>query len=170
MSQSDPPAVWWAAKVRQFLRHLFGRVTPAERAQLARWLTADQLALFDSMHRADRRHGLDVVASLRRQGHDDPALLLAGLLHDCGKARWVGVWHRVGWSLGARYGRRARALSAWLPGFGRAYANLDEHAARSAQLAFAAGCGELVAELIRQQDERSGSPLAEALRLADEAN
>lgn len=170
MSLSDPAAVWWAAKVRQFLRHLLGRVAPAERAQLRGWLTADQLALFDAMHRADRRHGLDVLASLRRQGHDQPDLLLAGLLHDCGKGRWVGAWHRVGWSLGERYGSRVRALSAWLPGFRRAYASLDQHAERSAQLARAAGCSELVAELIRHQDERSDSVLGEALRLADEAN
>lgn len=170
MSLSDPPAVWWAAKVRQFARHLVGRVHAPERAALRGWLSADQLVLFEQMHRADQRHGLDVVAFLRRHGHTDPDLLLAGLLHDCGKGRWVGVWHRVGWSLGQRYGRRVRALGARLPGFARAYANLDHHAARSAELALAAGCSELTAQLIRQQDERSELPLAEALRLADEAN
>lgn len=170
MSLADPVAVWWAAKLRQFLRHLLGRVSRAERAALAEWLTPDQLVLFDAMHRADRRHGLDVVASLRRHGHADHDLLVAGLLHDCGKGRWVGVWHRVGWSLGQRYGRRVRAIGALLPGFRRAYDNLDNHASRSADLAAAAGCSALTAELIRQQDARSESALGEALRLADEAN
>ena len=41
----------------------------AEREALAGWLTPAQLALFDGMHRADQRHGLDVVASLRADGH-----------------------------------------------------------------------------------------------------
>ena len=170
MSLSDPAGAWWSAKTRQLLRHLLGHVRRAERAELAGWLAPAQLALFDAMHRADRRHGLDVVAALRRAGHTEPELLLAGLLHDCGKGRWVGAWHRVGWSLGQRYGGRARALSSWLPGFGRAYANLDEHAARSGELARQAGCGELVVELILHQDERTGSTLGEALRLADEAS
>jgi hypothetical protein len=162
--------VWWAAKVRQFARHLTGRVSARERAALAGWLTPAQLDLFGAMHRADQRHGLDVVAALRRQGHDLPDLLLAGLLHDCGKARWVGVWHRVGWSLGQRYGRRVRALGARLPGFVAAYADLDGHAERSAELALASGCSSLTAELIRHQDEPSDSALGEALRLADEAS
>ena len=63
-------ASWWASKVRQFRTHLRARVTPEERAALATWTTAPQLALFDSMHVADRRHGLDVVASLRADGVD----------------------------------------------------------------------------------------------------
>lgn len=163
-------ALWWATKSRQFMRHLLGRVSSAERAALEAWLTPEQLVLFDAMHRADRRHGLDVVASLRRGGHVDPDLLVAGLLHDCGKGRWVGVWHRVGWSLGQRYGRPMRAVGERLPGFARAFASLDNHAARSADLALAAGCSELTAQLIRHQDEPADSPLGEALRLADEAN
>ena len=51
-------ASWWACKVRQFRAHLRARVRPEERAALATWLSPPQLALFDSMHRADRRHGL----------------------------------------------------------------------------------------------------------------
>ena len=35
--------------------------------------------------RADQRHGLDVVAALRADGHDAPDLLLAGLFHDASK-------------------------------------------------------------------------------------
>ena len=61
------------------------RVAPEERAALVTWTTPAQLALFDSMHVADRRHGLDVVASLRADGVRDDDVLLAGLLHDAGK-------------------------------------------------------------------------------------
>lgn len=160
---------WWAAKVRQFGRHLGGRVSPAERATLAQWLIPAQLALFESMHPADQRHGLDVVASLRAAGHDDPDVLLAGLLHDSGKGRSVGLWHRVGWSLGEHYGPRARRALERLPGFAVAFRRMDDHAARSAELALAAGCSARAAELIRSQAHPS-DPVGEALRLADEAN
>lgn len=161
---------WWAGKVRQFGRHLAGRVSSAERTGLAAWLTPAELELFDSMHRADQRHGLDVVRTLREQGLDDPDLLLAGLLHDCAKGRRVGLWHRVAWSLADRYGSRVRAVARRLPGFDEALRTLDEHPERSAELALAAGCGPRTAELIRHQSDPTDEPLAAALRLADHAN
>ncbi|HET9082932.1 MAG TPA: hypothetical protein VFN41_00910, partial [Candidatus Limnocylindrales bacterium] len=74
-----------------------------ERAELIDWLTPQQLALFDSMHIADQRHGLDVVATLRADGVADDDVLLAGLLHDAGKGQ-IGVWPRVAYSLGQAYG------------------------------------------------------------------
>ena len=73
--------------------------TPGERAALVAWTTPAQLALFDAMHVADRRHGLDVVASLRADGVTEPDVLVAGLLHDAGKGD-TGVWPRVAYTLG----------------------------------------------------------------------
>lgn len=67
---------------------------PPERSGLEAWLTDSQLALFDGMHVADRRHGLDVVATLRADGVSDAEVLLAGLLHDAGKGP-TGIWPRV---------------------------------------------------------------------------
>lgn len=159
---------WWAGKVRQSWRHSTGRVTAAERAALGGWLTAAQTALFESMPRADQRHGLDVVAALRTAGHRDPELLLAGLLHDCGKGPSVRLWHRVAWSLGERYGTAISSLTARLPGFARAYDRIRLHAERSAELAVRAGCTPRTASLIRHQAEPMEPVLGEALRLADE--
>jgi hypothetical protein len=161
---------WWLNKARQLGRHLLGKVSVSERAALAAWLTPRQLELFERMHRADQRHGLDVVRALRAAGHSDPELLLAGLLHDSGKHAWVGVWHRVGWSLAERYGSAMRRAWTLLPGFGRAFESLDGHAERSAELALAAGCSPRVGELIRHQSDPAGDPLGEALRFADEAS
>jgi hypothetical protein len=161
---------WWPTKVRQFFRHLFGRVGARELSELAGWLTADQMALFKSMHRADQRHGLDVVRALRKAGRDEPDLVLAGLLHDAGKGKAVGVWHRVGWSVGEHYGPRLRSLVIRLPGFRRAFDALDSHADVSAELALQAGCSQLCAELIRHQEEPVDATLGVALRLADEAS
>lgn len=161
---------WWAGKVRQFRRHLLGRVTSAERAALDAWLTPKQRDLFERMHSADQRHGLDVLRHLREAGQDDPDLLLAGLLHDAGKGPEVGLWHRVAWSLGERYGRRVTRVTSRLPGFTAAFARIAQHADRSATLARAAGCTPRTVELIRNQAAPLDPVHGEALRLADEAS
>lgn len=162
---------WWAAKVRQAERHVRGRVSPAERAELEAWLEPGQLALFDSMHRADQRHGLDVVALLLADGHrEDRELLLAALLHDCAKGREVRLRHRVAWSLGERYGAWVHEVARPLPGFRDAFERLREHADGSARLARQAGCSERTAELIRHQAAPLDPVAGRALQLADEAS
>lgn len=164
-------AGWWAGKARQFVRHVTGRVTPAERSGLTTWLTPAQADLFEAMHRADQRHGLDVVAALRASGHaDDRELLLAGLLHDASKGPTVGVWPRVAWSLGEHYGSTVEAALARLPGFRAAFGILRDHAERSAELAAAAGCSARTVDLIRHQSRPADPVAGEALRLADEAS
>jgi hypothetical protein len=162
-------ASWWAGKVRQFRTHLRASVSPGERAELAAWTTPAQLALFDTMHVADRRHGLDVVASLRAEGGTDPDLLLAGLLHDAGKGD-TGIWPRVVYSLGQRYGTWIWSVGRRLPGFAAALERLRTHAETSAALALRAGCSARAADLIRYQDDPRDPVAGVALRVADEAN
>lgn len=163
------PASWWGSKARQFRAHLRASVTPAERDGLASWTTPAQRALFDSMHLADRRHGLDVVASLRVDGVGERDVLLAGLLHDAGKGR-TGVWPRVAYSLGSRYGAWVWRVAGVLPGFRGSLERLRTHAETSATLAAAAGCSVRTVELIRHQDAPTDPEFGELLRLADEAN
>jgi len=162
-------ASWWAGKVRQFRSHLRASVSPGERAGLATWTTPAQLALFDSMHIADRRHGLDVVSSLRADGATDLDLLLAGLLHDAGKGD-TGIWPRVAYSLGQHYGTWIWSVSRAVPGFGPAIDRLRTHAETSAALALGAGCSVRAADLIRYQDDPRDPVAGERLRVADEAN
>jgi hypothetical protein len=161
---------WWAGRIRQTRRHLGAHVSAAERDALEAWLTAPQLALFASMHRADQRHGLDVVAHLRADGHAEDELLLAGLLHDCAKGPGVRLAHRVAWALGQRYGGWVLRLAAPLPGSRVAFARLRDHAEASARLAAAAGCPSRTVELIRHQDDPVDPVAGYALRLADEAS
>ena len=160
---------WWASKVRQFRAHLRASVGAEERAGLVTWTTSAQLALFDGMHVADRRHGLDVVASLRAEGVTGSDLLMAGLLHDAGKGQ-TGVLPRVAYSLGQRYGTWVWRAAAIVPGFGSALARLRSHAETSAAMAAAAGCSARTVALIRDQDAPTDAEFGELLRLADEAN
>jgi hypothetical protein len=121
------------------------------------------------MHIADRRHGLDVVATLRADGVTEPDVLVAGLLHDAGKGD-TGVWPRVAYSLGQRYGSWAWQLASIVPRWGRAIERLRTHAVTSADLALVAGCSDRTVALIRDQDAPRDTEFGEILRLADEAN
>ena len=140
-----------------------------ERAGLADWLSPEQLQLFDSMHVADRRHGLDVVVTLRREGTTDPDLLVAGLLHDSGKGQ-TGVLPRVAYALGQAYGSWVWRLARVVPTWRAPLERLTVHAEASARLAEAAGCSPRTVELIRHQDAPVDPDAGRALQLADEAN
>jgi hypothetical protein len=144
-------------------------VSTADRSELAGWLTPGQLALYDAQPAGDRRHGLDVLASLRSAGTGDKDVLVAGLLHDCGKGRNVRLPHRVLWSMSRRYGEWITRIFSPLPTFGTGLAGLRDHATSSAELAEKAGCSARTVELIRNQE----APTDDAGRLllaADEAN
>jgi hypothetical protein len=163
------PISFWGSKVRQFRAHRGARVSVEERVALQTWLGPEQLALFDGMHVADQRHGLDVVATLGDQGVTDQDLLLAGLLHDAGKGD-TGLWPRVAFSLGQEYGSWIWRLAGVLPGFRDALARLRDHADASARLAAAAGCSPRTVELIRHQGAPRDGDAGARLKLADEAN
>lgn len=162
-------AGWWAGNVRQAKRHVLARVPARERDSLAAWLSPAQLAVFDGMHAADRRHGLDVAAALRAGGTDDPEVLLAGLLHDAGKGD-TSLVPRVVFSLGQARMTWVERLVGWLPGMRRSLVRLREHAEVSAQMAEAAGCSARTVELIRWQSDPRDPEAGERLRLADEAS
>lgn len=160
---------WWLTKVRQTVRHLLARVPARERDAVASWLSPAQLAMFDGMHVADRRHGLDVVAALRAGGESDPEVLLAGLLHDAGKGD-AGMIPRIVHALRqAGLGWVATLVGRW-PGMRETLRRLHDHAELSAQLAESAGCSARTVELIRWQDDPHDPEAGERLRLADEAN
>ena len=162
-------ASWWAAKVRQTVTHVRARVKPAERDGLVTWLSPAQLAVFESMHIADRRHGLDVVASLRAEGVTEPEVLVAGLLHDCGKGD-AGLIPRIVWSLGEAFGGWVTRVAGIVPGMRGTLDRLRTHAERSAELAASAGCSPFTVDLIRHQDAPVDLRFGPLLKLADEAN
>lgn len=168
-SAEDRRPGWWSEKVRQTLAHVRASVAPGERAALAAWCGPDLLALFDAMHVADRRHGLDVVARLRAEGVTDDEVLVAGLLHDCAKGD-TGVLPRIAYSLGERYGEWVWRVAGLLPGWRGALERLRVHAGASAALAAGGGCSARTVELIRHQDAPVDPIMGRLLKLADEAS
>jgi hypothetical protein len=160
---------WWASKIRRTWAYARAGVSAAERNELSEWLEPRQLELFDRMLTADRRHCLDVVTDLRGFGVVDRDLLVAGLLHDCGKGPRTRLVHRVAWSLGQRYGAWIWRASSHLPTFRAGLVGLRDHSGRSADLAEAAGCSPRTVELIRNQ-ERPTDDDGRLLLAADEEN
>lgn len=157
-------------RVRQFFRAVAAHLVPltdVERAEAYAILPETARPLFDAMPRNDQRHSLAVLRALRAQGHDEPALFQAALLHDAAKAAaGLTLLHRVAIVLLKAF--RPQVLLAWtaLPQPARrdlrypfwAHAN---HPARGAALAAASGCDPLAVALIRHHQE----PVA--LRTAD---
>ena len=140
-----------------------------ERRALDAWTTPAQAALFDSMHVADRRHGLDVVDALRRAGVTDRDVLVAGLLHDAGKGD-TGVLPRVAFSLGQAWGSWVWQFASAVPGWRAPLRRLRDHAELSAALAAGAGCSPRTVSLIRYQDDPRDPEFGALLKLADESN
>jgi hypothetical protein len=136
---------------------------------LAAWTTPGELALFDAQHVADRRHGLDVVAYLRRAGVRDRDVLAAGLLHDCAKGD-TGFGPRIAWSLGERFGEWVLVPARLVPGWPTAVDRLRDHAEASATLVEEAGLPRRAVELVRHQASPLDPAYGALFHAADEAS
>lgn len=157
-------------RVLQFIGHLMARVDPGEIEVARRLLPDSAWPLFTEMPTADRRHALDVVASLAAAGERDPDLLAAALLHDAAKGHRMRLWHRVaGVLLQTLIPRALARLASPDEGSWRYPFHLYlHHAALSADAALAAGCSPRAAAFIRGSAEPADTALAAALHRADE--
>jgi len=156
------------SRVRQFLAAVRARVSDDEMAVLEQHLDPSQRELFWEMSPIDQRHCLDVFNNLLQQGHSDPDLLRAALLHDVGK-RGIRLWHRVASVLlEAFWPALLEKLAvnhpqSWLYGF---YI-YRYHADLSAELAERSGCSPSVVELVRGHHTPSENEQAQALWESD---
>jgi len=159
-------------RLSQFFRALTARLTPEERALVAAALSPNELRLFERMPHHDQRHCLDVFRLLRRGGYDDPLLLRAALLHDCGKVdddgRPIPLLY---YGLFVMLKRVAPALYIWAARVGRGplwpFAIHAAHDQRSARLAEAAGSPPELVATLHDYAERRITERTRALSWAD---
>ena len=159
-------------RLLQLFTALTARLTPKERALVAAVLSQAELRLFERMPQHDQRHCLDVYRLLLRGGYDDPLLLRAALLHDCGKVddhgRPIPLLY---YGLFVVLKRVAPALYAWAVRDGRGplhpFAIHATHDERSARMAAAAGSPPELVATLRDYAERRMTERTRALSWAD---
>jgi len=159
-------------RLLQLFTALTARLTPEERALVAAVLSQAELRLFERMPQHDQRHCLDVYRLLLRGGYDDPLLLRAALLHDCGKVddhgRPIPLLY---YGLFVVLKRVAPALYAWAVRDGRGplhpFAIHATHDERSARMAAAAGSPPELVATLRDYAERRMTERTRALSWAD---
>ena len=155
---------------RQFFGSLRPRIDEALLADATALLSEGERELFDSMTPRDRQHCLAVYQRLRDDGHDDPDLLRAALLHDAGKGE-IALWHRVAFVV-LEAGAPGLLGKVVRPGDGRGWREslyrCLHHAELGAERARAAGASERVVALIREEGSPR-DPQAAALQAADDA-
>ena len=162
-------------RLRQFFSGLLARLTPADRSLVAQVLSTTELVLFKRMPRYDQRHCLDVFTTLRAGGYDDPLLLRAALLHDCGKVDDMGrPIPLIYYGLFVMLQRLAPALYRWAASVGRgplrAFAVHAAHDERAARMAEAAGSPAELVAILRDYGARRTTAQTLALGWADRQN
>jgi putative nucleotidyltransferase with HDIG domain len=108
------------------------------------------------MRRAEQAHSLAVLRALRRQGHADPDLMAAALLHDVGKTRVpLRLFDRVLVVLGhSLLPAAARAWSTRAPsGWRRPWVAAAQHASWGAEMVSHAGGSARLQAMIRRHHE-----------------
>jgi len=166
-------------RIHRGLEGLFGPFEPLDESPAQALLSPDALALFQRMSQADRAHSLRVYQWLVDRGYDQHDLLIAALLHDCGKAAArLAVWQRTLKVLLKKLNPAWwHKLAAPAPPESWRYPFhvLHEHPRIGAAWARDAGCSELTCWLIENHEQIPPSyhPHADlmwALQFADAAS
>ncbi len=165
-------------RVQQFVRGFRAKVDADEQAAALALLPETAWPLFTAMPLDARRHSLNVLATLKTAGYEDPDLAAAALLHDMGKIAAqeaglsINLWMRgplVMTEAVAPDFLRAQARSEPNAGWRYAIHVHLEHPAIGAERARAAGCSELTCWLIAHHQDNlvAGQGLEEAESAAD---
>ncbi len=167
--------VTWARaryRVAQFFTTFWTSFRPVDVAYAARYLDPELLRLFQRMPRAEQHHGIAVCRALEAQGHTDPDLLVAALLHDVGKIKAPPrLWERVIVVLGEHFAPQSAARwSVGEPrGLHRGFVVRRMHPEWGAALAEQAGATSRAVDLIRHHHSLAGDDgELVALQMTDE--
>jgi HD domain len=150
---------------KQVLQALRPRIAADELDTARELLSEPQQRLFFAMERRDQRHALEVARRLRESTDEGP-VLVAALLHDCGKGS-VPVWLRI---LNVLSPVAVDVLASDGGGWrGSAY-RLRHHAALGAEMAREADCEPLTVRLIDGHVGPEDTRQLELLHAADDAS
>lgn len=155
---------------RQFFASLRPRVDASLRDDAFALLSEAERRLFESMTMRDQQHCLDVYRRLRNE-HNDRDLLVAALLHDCGKGQ-IALWHRAAYVLldgSVPSLLRRAAVAGNGRGWRQALYRCVHHAELGAELAQQAGSSPSVVALIRGNHTNEPNEQLAALQAADDA-
>lgn len=164
-------------RLNQLYNAVFAGVTPSEYSWLNTFLTTKVFTLFCQQTLPEQRHALDVYYDIRNNktaieriygcsAYED--LLLAALLHDCGKSLIEpSLWQRIlivttGY-LPSRWKQRINSRRNFLS---RTLMIYDQHPSWGRRLAAKAGINDNV-QLLIQNHHSPHNPFEELLYLAD---
>jgi HD domain-containing protein len=151
---------------RQVFHAIWPRIAAPDLESARRILTAPQWRLFEAMQRRDQRHALEVMRRLRAQT-DERDLLIAALLHDCGKGD-VPVWLRVLHVVMPAFGRLTGKEGA--RGWRGAAWRLEHHEALTVRLVQSAGSSDRTVRFVAGACTPEEAWMAALLLAADDAS
>lgn len=160
-------------RIRQFWRHASARVDTNEQRNAEAILGPQLAPLFLRLPSNDQRHGLDVLATLKRLDPDaDRLLQQAALLHDSGKGgvRFSVIDRSLAVFLRAISPRGLEAMLRIRPDFARRYAAYAQHAGAGAERLRLAGADQLAAIVAEHHAERPTLEATRRLQRADHEN
>ena len=153
-------------RTRQVFHALWPRVPAEDLADARLLMSPAEAGLFASMERRDQRHALEVMRRLREHS-DRRDVLMAALLHDCGKGA-VPVWLRILHVAVPRLGRVVGKEGA--PGWRGAAYRLHHHVKLSARLVQEAGSSDVTVRLVAGKPREDEAWMARLLYEADDAS
>lgn len=145
-----------AYRASQFLHAVLDHPAPGDADLIHAHLPASLHALFERLSPVEQAHAVAVLRTLLLQGHSDPSLLAAALLHDVGKTRApLRLMDRVLVVLAARLvPRRARDWSQGAPsGWRRPFVIAAQHASWGEAMLAQAGASTPLGELVRRHHD-----------------
>ncbi|NBD35115.1 MAG: HD domain-containing protein, partial [Chloroflexi bacterium] len=151
--------------MKQFALTLIAPLRPVDHAYVGAYLSPALHTLFERMPRAEQLHGIDIARQLEAQGHHDPDLIAAALLHDVGKiVAPPRLWERV---IVVLVEHAAPTFAAFCPL--RGFVTRRRHPQWGANLAARAGAFPRTIDLIRRHHTPPGSDAQlAALQAVDE--
>lgn len=153
---------------------------PTAREEIAAILTPSEMSLFERFALNDQWHSYRVMRLLREAGHNQPALLVAALLHDVGKTKLpLSIWERSLIVLASIVLPRQTAVwgQGEAVGWKRPFVVKVQHPAWSAEMVTAAGSDPQAIALIQRHqdpiapnDQSEEAKLLRLLQWADDQN